>query len=359
MAWILSTNQITRLQFEITNYCNAGCPQCARANYLSKGFLEQKSVYPKSINSHHFDIEKYKQILENDSWDSLNNIHFCGNYDEPTIHPQFLEMIEYTYEWLKKNSLKNIEIGVSTNGGTRNREFWKKMGELSQKYSQIGNALLVIWGIDGLEDTNHLYRIGVHWEKLMENVDEYHKYHGYSCWQWIRFEHNAHQFEWAKQNYKKMGFDSFKVVGTNRPTVDIAVTSQHNKRQQRHTQSQVINTPVPVSSELTAQCNDIQCKALDPMSSLRRSLYVDAFGHVFPCCWMGTDYSKKQAEQSFLGDLTPQSHNIYHYNSMTECLHSTYFDQLIATWPDQSYAVCAKYCKSKGDPYTVDRQLYE
>ena len=128
MAWLLTPDKITRLQFEITNYCNAGCPQCARGNYLFEDFKKVKSPYPRMINSNHFDIEKYKQILENDSWDSLTNIHFCGNIDEPTIHPQFLEIIEYTYEWLKKNSFKNLTITVSTNGGTRDKEFWKKMG---------------------------------------------------------------------------------------------------------------------------------------------------------------------------------------------------------------------------------------
>ena len=47
----------------------------------------------------------------------------------------------------------NITMWIATNGGIRSVEFWKELGELS---ASMDNRLVVIWGIDGLEDTNHL-----------------------------------------------------------------------------------------------------------------------------------------------------------------------------------------------------------
>tara|TARA_B100001057_G_scaffold227362_1_gene227734 strand:+ start:3682 stop:4788 length:1107 start_codon:yes stop_codon:yes gene_type:complete len=368
MSWILATDQITRLQLEVTNYCNAGCPQCARVNYLSKKFTEAETVYPRRINSNHFDLDKYKQILHNDTWGSLKYIHFCGNYDEPTIHPQFIDMLEHTMAWLQQNKIKDLSVNVSTNGGARDSEFWQKIGELSKKYQNIGCKLTVIWGIDGLQDTNHIYRIGVAWNKLMNNVQAYHKMGGISCWQWIRFQHNEHQLSWAQQNYKQLGFESFYIIGTDR---DVAqkknellqqqekIPSFSRKKIEAHIKNDIINTTVAHTDQKNQSFSQIHCKALDHHSTIKRSIYIDAQGHVMPCCWMGTDYSKHQAEQSFLGDATPDSHNIYQYDSVGECLKSPYFTQLIDSWQDKSYSICATYCTAHKDPYTQSREFLQ
>ena len=58
---------------------------------------------------------------------------------------------------------------------------------------------LIIFGIDGLEDTNHIYRKNVKWKKLEENIKIYIKYGGTASWQFIVFEHNKHQENIAKQ----------------------------------------------------------------------------------------------------------------------------------------------------------------
>jgi MoaA/NifB/PqqE/SkfB family radical SAM enzyme len=42
---------------------------------------------------------------------------------EPTLHPQFLDIINY----LKS---RNIKIKICTNGDTNNPIFWKKLGEM-------------------------------------------------------------------------------------------------------------------------------------------------------------------------------------------------------------------------------------
>ena len=51
----------------------------------------------------------------------------------------------------------NIKIEMWTNGGARDTVFWKRMAQLK---------VHVIFGIDGLEDTNHLYRKNAKWKSI-------------------------------------------------------------------------------------------------------------------------------------------------------------------------------------------------
>ena len=130
MSWILTTDEITRLQVELTNYCNAGCPHCARVNYLSSDWLQgyrEKSPYPVSINSTHLSLERYKQMIDNDQWQSLRDVHYCGNYDEPTIHPQIFEFKVATAMNLLNDSAKKKRAQIQL-----------KMFPIAWKLSRVG-----------------------------------------------------------------------------------------------------------------------------------------------------------------------------------------------------------------------------
>ena len=61
MSWYLTTNQIRRLQIEITNYCNADCPLCDREN-----------VGKEKLNNTVISFEKIKSIITNDDWSDLH-----------------------------------------------------------------------------------------------------------------------------------------------------------------------------------------------------------------------------------------------------------------------------------------------
>ena len=126
--WPISIEKAKRLQIEITTFCNAACPSCERANY------KVGTIYKRHLNSIHVSLKQLQKWLPLEEMKSMEVFHLCGNIDEPTLNPEIFEICE----WLEQYA----RVHISTNGGTKNKEFWKKLATLKNTS--------VIFGIDGL-----------------------------------------------------------------------------------------------------------------------------------------------------------------------------------------------------------------
>ena len=211
MMWANEGN-IGRLQLEITNYCNAACPQCER-NYMiqlqnenDEARREWNTVdYDVELNNTYLSIADIKKTFLPDRWTHLDEIVFCGNVDEPVINPDVIEIIKYFYNLDNKDK----DIWVHVNGGSRNESFWNELGELSK---ELNNRLTVIFGIDGDEETNHLYRRNVDWKTLQRNWRAYISAGGRAAWQFIIFKWNQHQIDDIKKLSESEGFARFGII---------------------------------------------------------------------------------------------------------------------------------------------------
>jgi len=188
---------IDEYQIEITTHCNAACPQCPRningeeinpylpLEYLSHTVIDQ--AFPKKLVSR------------------LRQIFFCGSYGDPIAHPDFLDILR---DFRSKSP--TVWLYLHTNGGIRSPEWWTELAGILNGYGKID------FGIDGLADTNHLYRRNVHWNKVMANTSAFISAGGKAQWNYIVFQHNEHQVEQAKQLSQDMGFESFLSRNTGR-----------------------------------------------------------------------------------------------------------------------------------------------
>ena len=110
-------------------------------------------------------------------------------------------------------------VGVHTNGGGRTAEFWHNLGTISKNKGSTSwdkGRSGITFSIDGLADTNEIYRRKVNWDKLMENVKAYIGAGGLAEWKMLVFDHNKHQVEEAKELSKKLGFVHFSAEVTTR-----------------------------------------------------------------------------------------------------------------------------------------------
>lgn len=308
---MLYSKGISRVHLELTNKCNAVCPLCPRRTF---------PVYkPTEITLINFKLFFSVEFLK-----TLTDFSFCGNFGEPTLCKDIIPIHEYIHSVNPK-----IRFSISTNGGTKDKRFWYHLGHF---YSQIKETKsFVKFCIDGLENTNHIYRRNVNWDSLMENVKAFNYTGAFSEWSFIPFKHNQHQFEIIKQRYKALGFSSLHI----RPCRKLSKKDEHL----RHYRSGLDVVHIEkVEDDFLASC---QRPVSDAPQSLRcvarqkREIYVDTFGNVFPCCWYGT-IAPDKVESRF---------SLFH-NSLDTILSNSFFDHEVTdTWND-SNSKCNSCCWS-------------
>ena len=189
--------QIDEYQIEITSLCNAACPQCPRNNNGDgiNPYMPLVSLSRDVIN----------QAFSAELCQRIRQIFFCGSYGDPIAHPNFLDILK---DFRKKSP--TIWLYIHTNGGIKNTAWWKELAEVINGYGKID------FGIDGLENTNHLYRKNVKFNRVMENVKAFIGAGGKAQWNYIVFAHNEHQVSEAEQLSKELGFESFLSRNTGR-----------------------------------------------------------------------------------------------------------------------------------------------
>ena len=185
----------TSCEIELTTRCNALCPQCPRSQYGAKKWSNLPIV--------DLDTAIIEKILQDPGFKSVDFVRLAGTYGDPTLHLDLLNIVQL----LKQ---RKIKLFISTNGGVQNVQWWQKLAQMLDHQDRV------LFCIDGLEDTNHLYRIGVDYHKVMQNLNAFNASGGKSIWQFIVFKHNQHQIQAAKQTSVEIGCHGFAAKPSNR-----------------------------------------------------------------------------------------------------------------------------------------------
>jgi MoaA/NifB/PqqE/SkfB family radical SAM enzyme len=177
-------NEIQTVHLEMTDNCNAACPMCARN--INGG--EDNPQLPGTELS----LADCKTIFDPDFIAQLKRMYMCGNYGDPVAARDTLEVFEY----FRQNNNK-MSLNMYTNGSAKKPDWWKQLAQV------LGKNSYVVFSLDGLEDTNHLYRQNTIWSKIMENAQAFIDAGGIARWDYIVFAHNEHQVEEAEELSKK------------------------------------------------------------------------------------------------------------------------------------------------------------
>jgi len=190
-------HNVSEYQIEITSYCNAACPQCPR-NLNGAGINPYMPLMhlPRAAIDQAFDTELCQR---------LRQVFFCGSYGDPIMHPDFLEILRDF-----RHKSPTLWLYIHTNGGAHDPDYWTEMAGIINGHGQID------FGIDGLEDTLHLYRKNVKYSKAIGNAQAFIKAGGRAQWNFIVFRHNEHQVDLVKQLGQDMGFHNVLIRKTGR-----------------------------------------------------------------------------------------------------------------------------------------------
>ena len=174
---------VKMVHIEVTDKCNSECAVCPR-NYNGG------AIHP-NIKNIQLGLDYFK-LLGDEFMENIIQWQFCGTRGDPMANTEIVEICEYIRSitpWAK--------IIIRTNGGIGGVERYKKLSEI------IGSKGFLVFSVDGWEDTNHIYRKNVRWEKVRANMDAYLSGPGIMHWDFIVFKHNYHQIPLAKEFARK------------------------------------------------------------------------------------------------------------------------------------------------------------
>jgi MoaA/NifB/PqqE/SkfB family radical SAM enzyme len=263
-------NEIGALHVELSSNCQASCPMCARNHH---GGIENPLLKVADI-----DLVSFKQMCPPTMLQQLHTITMCGNFGDPILNKDLIPIILY----IRESSI-HTRVDVHTNGGARPVSWWKQLA------LAMPDNHMVQFGIDGLEDTHHLYRVGTSFKKIIDNAKAYISAGGKARWNFITFKHNEHQLEDCRQLAKNLGFDSFYEKQTSRfignPWFDVLDRDGNvTHKLEGPTEQKLIfidRKTVENYKEVISKAK-ISCEVEE-----LKSVYIDALGYLWPCCFVG------------------------------------------------------------------------
>ena len=155
--------------------------------------ITRPGLTPTSIS-----LEQFKKWFPPNVMEKTDRIMLCGNQGDPFAAKDIVEILEYCVDNLPADK----QLVTHSNGGLRSEEVWTRAG----KALSTSHQHYMWFSIDGLKNTNELYRRNVEWEKLMRNASAFIEAGGVAYWDMLVFKHNEHQIEEVRQLAKNMGF---------------------------------------------------------------------------------------------------------------------------------------------------------
>ena len=264
-------NQLNKFEIhlELSSSCQAACPACSRVYDYNDQVLKGKTHNSWDINSLH-------RVFNKEVLAKVDNFLLCGNYGDPLA---FTEIDQWIQDVLHINP--SIKFWLHTNGGLGSTKTWSNLGQLLR-----GHGSSVNFSIDGLSETNDIYRRGVHWDSVIANAKTFIDAGGSAIWKFIDFKHNHHQIEEARDLANSMGFKKFKVIQPYSDEGDISLLPESSQLAsdlqvsfEHLAKEQVLD--LAFSDKRDINSSEINCEA-----TKENSLYVDCDKKVWPCCWV-------------------------------------------------------------------------
>jgi MoaA/NifB/PqqE/SkfB family radical SAM enzyme len=348
---------IRQVHLEITQACQAACPMCDRN--------QNGGALNPHINLSELSLGDCKQIFSPAFIKQLDNMYMCGNLGDPIIAKDTLAVFRYFRE-----HNPNMWLSMNTNAGARDKQWWIDLATV------FNNKGAVTFSVDGLADTNHLYRQNVNWSIVENSMKSFISGGGRARWDYLIFEHNQHQVNEAERLSKEWGFEKFTAKKTAR-FVDVNANKkdEHQAVNRNGYQTIMIKKPAAEFQNAALKKQDaliekygtmdtyhdnvaISCKVKDT-----GNLFITAEGLVLPCCWTaGRMYkwwhSDPKVEQIWkLIDQIGGKEKLNAKHGIAQVFDTGIFDLIESSWSESScktgkLKVCAMKCGIEFDPFS-------
>lgn len=344
---IYNYNEIKAVHLEITDKCNASCPMCSR----NKNGGEVNQHLPNAELS----LEDIKLMFPIRFVQQLDRVYMCGNFGDPIVARDTLEV----YRYLRQCNPK-ITLGMNTNGSARSEEWWEELGSIFGRYGYV------VFGIDGLEDTHHLYRKDTSFDKIIDNAIAFMK-GGRARWDFIVFNHNEHQIEEARIFSVQLGFEQFRIKKTGRFFSNTTLQAKGSKDVMGRNGEVLYQIAPPENPDLRNMSLEREQKIIADFGSMEnyldgtvvscqvaesKEIYISADGYVFPCCWTAALIYSRWWEEKGTDEVTALINTSggfnsisLHHNSIKDIVHGEFFRNIKESWRNADrLQICSRIC---------------
>ena len=244
------------MHLELTSRCTLKCPACPRTVISDRiGFFPKIDL----------DLDEFSKFIDCDAGKQIDNFLLEGNHGDPIYYPQLLKFID--------QFRANKTFTIVTNGSFRDEDFWHNIG------SSLTDRDWVIFSIDGLPETNHLYRKNSDWKSIHLGLTVLKKYPVNVGWKTIIFNHNYQQLDQIKSLAQE--YNAHFVSET---------TSRFGDESLRPPESLVENF-----REYNKQSTEL-IKQIYPQCTNHQKEYISADGFYWPCCWISSAFTLYKSE---------------------------------------------------------------
>ena len=282
-------SEITTVHLELTDKCQAQCPMCAR-NYHggpTRPFIKNGDM----------SIEDFKKWFPKSFLRRLKNFYSCGNYGDPAFAKDCLEIYSYV-----RQCNPTTRLAIHTNGGMRNPEWWKK---LAGAIGTISNSE-VIFAIDGFKGKHEIYRKNINFDKVIENMTAFIESGGTARVDSLVFKHNQDDIEELEKFLLELGVKEVNFISTTRfyemkrfKVVDNNFETQYYlEPTDRKDFIKNPNAELEKLLDLNYRKIIFDNAVITPRCVNEDSIYVDPYGNITPCCYIGGDYLEQPIEET-------------------------------------------------------------
>lgn len=331
-------DELKSVHIEITNRCQASCPMCLRNHH---GDAENPLLKLTD-----WSVEDFRHIFDNRTLSIIKSIEFCGNFGDPLLNKDLHLMTEYVKKY-------NIFVDIHTNGSLRSKDFWKNLIKFLPDHR-------IVFGIDGLSDTHSQYRRGTDFNKIIENAKTFIDSGGRAEWSFIKFKHNQHEIDEARELATSIGFTKFYTKDSSRFSFEKKYPV-YNKEKQTiyYLEPPDKNRIKYIDPKNLVNLNNIVKKAsINCYAKHKYEIYIDAHKKIMPCCFLAAapyDYTVEtdslyKAKKQVLDQYRSLISDLGNTDAMTgieKVVNSQSFQTVWEKyWNINKLLVCARVCGS-------------
>lgn len=344
---------LSAIHIELSSKCNAACPGCMR-------FVGNSPIVNPDLVQEEVTYDMFVKWFPKEIVSKIYNWIICGNYGDPLTCKDLYKILEYICEYSPGN------IQINTNAGLRSPDLYRRIGELFNQRTEHEGLVpnrVIAFSIDGLEDTNHIYRRNVRWERVWANLMAYVDTGASAHWDFLQFKHNVHQIEEARKLAGQYGIgfvlkNPFGVHQTAMPVynkelkLDYVIEHAVYYGYPAYTPALAgyeAPMPVPVVAEGCINCMAKRNAPAPYQAKEIVEIFVNPAGQVLPCCFVGNRMSTKHmpdAVQVRSIQAEMGTDNNLNHHSLQAILDNKVLDVWSDSWENKSISTCWQQCGS-------------